>query len=42
MPFTTELEPPVIACVEAYATTGEVAGVWREAFGDYRSEAMRL
>jgi methylmalonyl-CoA mutase N-terminal domain/subunit len=34
--------PAVIACVEAYATTGEVAGVWREAFGDYRSEAMRL
>jgi methylmalonyl-CoA mutase N-terminal domain/subunit len=34
--------PAVIDCVEAYATTGEVAGVWREAFGDYRSEATRL
>ncbi|HEY4280946.1 MAG TPA: methylmalonyl-CoA mutase family protein [Conexibacter sp.] len=34
--------PAVIDCVEAYATTGEIAGVWREAFGDYRSEATRL
>jgi methylmalonyl-CoA mutase, N-terminal domain len=34
--------PAVLDCVEAYATTGEVAGVWREVFGEYRPEAMRL
>lgn len=34
--------PAVIECVEAYATTGEVADVWRAVFGSYREEAMRL
>jgi methylmalonyl-CoA mutase N-terminal domain/subunit len=34
--------PAVIDCVQNYATTGEIANVWREAFGDYRSEMTRL
>jgi methylmalonyl-CoA mutase, N-terminal domain len=34
--------PAVIECVRAYATTGEVAGVWRSVFGEYRSETTRL
>jgi methylmalonyl-CoA mutase N-terminal domain/subunit len=34
--------PAVIDCVESYATTGEIADVWRTAFGDYRSEMNRL
>jgi methylmalonyl-CoA mutase N-terminal domain/subunit len=34
--------PAVLECVEAYATTGEVANVWRTVFGEYRSEATRL
>jgi methylmalonyl-CoA mutase N-terminal domain/subunit len=34
--------PAVIECVEAYATTGEICDVWREAFGEYASETARL
>lgn len=34
--------PAVIDCVQSYATTGEIADVWRAAFGDYRSEMSRL
>ena len=34
--------PAVLDCVDAYATTGEVADAWRAVFGDYRSEATRL
>lgn len=34
--------PAVIDCVQSYATTGEIADVWRTAFGDYRSEMTRL
>jgi methylmalonyl-CoA mutase N-terminal domain/subunit len=34
--------PAVLECVEAYATTGEVARVWREVFGEYRPETLRL
>ena len=34
--------PAVLECVEVYATTGEVAQVWRDVFGDYRPETMRL
>ncbi len=34
--------PTVLECVEAYATTGEIADVWRSVFGEYRSEATRL
>ena len=34
--------PAVIECVKAYATTGEVAHVWREVFGTYEPETTRL
>lgn len=34
--------PAVVDCVKAYATTGEIANVWREVFGSYRSESQRL
>ena len=34
--------PAVMDCVEAYATTGEVAHVWRDVFGEYRPETLRL
>jgi methylmalonyl-CoA mutase N-terminal domain/subunit len=34
--------PAVIACVEAYATTGEICDVWRDAFGEYASETSWL
>jgi methylmalonyl-CoA mutase, N-terminal domain len=34
--------PAVLDCVEAYATTGEISQVWRDVFGDYRSEAIRF
>jgi len=34
--------PAVIECVKAYATTGEIAAVWRAAFGEYRPEPVRL
>ncbi|MGH2945822.1 MAG: acyl-CoA mutase large subunit family protein [Solirubrobacteraceae bacterium] len=34
--------PAVIECVEAYATTGEICDVWREAFGEYSPEPLRL
>jgi methylmalonyl-CoA mutase N-terminal domain/subunit len=34
--------PAVLDCVRAYATTGEIADVWRKVFGDYVSEAVRV
>jgi methylmalonyl-CoA mutase N-terminal domain/subunit len=34
--------PSVVECVRNYATTGEIATVWRSVFGDYRSEMTRL
>ena len=34
--------PATIDCVKAYATTGEISGVWREVFGSYEPEAVRL
>jgi methylmalonyl-CoA mutase N-terminal domain/subunit len=34
--------PAVLDCVRSYATTGEIAGVWRSVFGEYRSEMSRL
>ena len=34
--------PAVLACVKAYATVGEISQVWREAFGEYVPESMRL
>jgi methylmalonyl-CoA mutase N-terminal domain/subunit len=30
------LLPVILECVEAYATLGEICGVLREAFGEYR------
>jgi methylmalonyl-CoA mutase N-terminal domain/subunit len=32
--------PAVLTCVRAYATTGEIADVWRRAFGDYVPETV--
>jgi methylmalonyl-CoA mutase N-terminal domain/subunit len=34
--------PAVLAAVKAYATIGEIADVWREAFGTYVPEAVRF
>jgi methylmalonyl-CoA mutase, N-terminal domain len=34
--------PAVLNCVRAYATTGEIARVWRDAFGDYVPETVRF
>jgi methylmalonyl-CoA mutase N-terminal domain/subunit len=34
--------PAVIECVKSYATTGEIAGVWREVLGNYQSQLVRL
>lgn len=34
--------PAVMECVQAYATTGEIANVWRSVFGDYVPEPMRF
>jgi methylmalonyl-CoA mutase N-terminal domain/subunit len=34
--------PAVLECVKAYATTGEVADVWRSVFGEYVSETVRF
>jgi methylmalonyl-CoA mutase N-terminal domain/subunit len=29
--------PPIVEAVEAYAGVGEICGVMRKAFGDYRA-----
>ena len=34
--------PAVVACVKNYVTVGEIGQVWREAFGEYVPESMRL
>ena len=34
--------PAVLECVKAYATIGEICQVWREAFGEYVPETIRL
>jgi methylmalonyl-CoA mutase N-terminal domain/subunit len=34
--------PYVVEAVKTYATTGEIADVWRAAFGVYRSESIRF
>ena len=34
------LMPPILACVEAYATLGEVCGVLRGVFGEYRGAGL--
>jgi len=37
---TANLLPPILAAVEAYATTGEICGTLREVFGEYQPRAM--
>jgi methylmalonyl-CoA mutase N-terminal domain/subunit len=32
--------PPVLECVKAYATLGEIVGVMRDVFGDYREPSV--
>ena len=32
--------PPILAAVEAYATLGEISGVMRDVFGEYRAPAI--
>ncbi len=34
--------PAVLACVQAYATIGEIAQVWRDVFGVYLPESVRF
>jgi methylmalonyl-CoA mutase, N-terminal domain len=34
--------PAVLECVKAYATTGEIGGIWRDAFGEYVSHPVRI
>ncbi len=34
--------PAVLDCVKAYATTGEISDVWRDVFGEYVAESLRL
>jgi methylmalonyl-CoA mutase N-terminal domain/subunit len=34
---TANLMPPILAAVKSYATLGEICGVLREVFGDYRA-----
>ena len=37
---TTDLMPPILAAVRAYATLGEISGVMRDVFGEYRALAI--
>jgi methylmalonyl-CoA mutase N-terminal domain/subunit len=34
------LLPYILACVKSYATLGEICGVWRELWGEYREESV--
>ena len=34
--------PSVLECVKAYVTIGEIGQVWREVFGEYAPESIRL
>ncbi|BDG59242.1 acyl-CoA mutase large subunit family protein [Caldinitratiruptor microaerophilus] len=34
------LMPYILECVRAYCTEGEIAGVWREVWGEWREEAI--
>ena len=34
--------PSVLECVKAYVTIGEIGQVWREVFGEYVPETLRL
>jgi methylmalonyl-CoA mutase N-terminal domain/subunit len=36
----TDLIPPIIEAVRAYATLGEICGVMRDVFGEYRALAI--
>ena len=36
----TDLMPPILTAVRAYATLGEICGVMREVFGEYRAPAI--
>ena len=36
----TDLMPPIIDAVRAYATLGEICGVMRDVFGEYRALAI--
>ena len=36
----TNLFPPVLDAVSAYASLGEICGVLREVFGEYREEVV--
>ena len=37
---TDNLLPPILAAVEAYATTGEICGVLRAEFGEYQPREL--
>ncbi|MFN2466113.1 MAG: methylmalonyl-CoA mutase [Candidatus Dormibacteria bacterium] len=37
---TADLMPPILEAVRAYATLGEICGVMREVFGEYRAPAV--
>ena len=37
---SADLMPPILASVRAYATLGEICGVMREVFGEYRAPAI--
>ncbi|MEW6308373.1 MAG: methylmalonyl-CoA mutase family protein [Bacillota bacterium] len=37
---TANLMPPILAAVKAYATLGEISGVFREVFGEYRERPL--
>ena len=37
---STNLMPHFLRCAEAYATLGEMCGVLREVFGEYREPAV--
>ncbi len=34
------LMPHIVACVKAYCTVGEISGVWRDLWGEYREESV--
>jgi methylmalonyl-CoA mutase N-terminal domain/subunit len=37
---TENLTPPILDAVRAYATLGEICGVFREVFGEYREPVI--
>jgi methylmalonyl-CoA mutase, N-terminal domain len=37
---STDLMPPILEAVRVYATLGEICGVMREVFGEYRAPAI--